>query len=375
MGHAGWSRWGPGAGLGAEGRRVVPGVGQGRVCRAGLPNQCCKLAPRPPLTGDFPSFPANGRQSPAPKVKPRSAEKGQGRARPVPGRAAEGRRELRRGGGRRRKAGGGGVEEPGPGSLPAYCTRKWRFPWVPERKKQSLGSPPPLFLSPPPPRPFACCCSTSLRRRPHRSRASLRRWANTFSSLSCFPWVYLFFICTICFRFPAILQRGCLSWGFFGGVRGRVLLCLWVQNEEDKYLRRRRGRLVPRLGRAALRGRGSRAPTAGLGCRALSFCLTVNRDGGSAGAASLLPGCSGALMMRLCLGELPAMVFWGGRSGLGRVWGFSCRLFSWRAACRSQGSSACAAAAPDRAVGLGLRGLGFSAGVCAGGGGGEGFIR
>lgn len=84
--------------------------------------------------------------------------------------------KLRRGGRRRRKA-GGGVEEPGPGSLPAYCTRKWRFRWVPERKKQSLFFfffPPPSSLPPPSANNRSTFPCGAL-------RAWLRRWASTFS--------------------------------------------------------------------------------------------------------------------------------------------------------------------------------------------------
>lgn len=153
----------------------MPGVGQGRICRAGLPNQCCKLAPRPPLAGDFPSFPANGSQSPAPKVKPGSAKKGRGER----GRC---RAEPRRVGGSCAAAAGGGgrreeeeeLRSPGPGASPLTALGSDAFPESRRERNKVWGSPPPLLLSHPPaplliaaPRPFAGA--------PHRSRASLRR--------------------------------------------------------------------------------------------------------------------------------------------------------------------------------------------------------
>lgn len=88
---------------------------------------------RPPLTGW--GFPLLGCQE---QRQPGGAEGGAGIC--GQGQGAQARAGTRRAGraGRRGKAGGGGVEEPGPGSLPAHRTRKWRFRWVPERKKQSL---------------------------------------------------------------------------------------------------------------------------------------------------------------------------------------------------------------------------------------------
>lgn len=93
-----------GAELRARSLHALPGVST--ALHAGLPNQCCVLAPR---SRGFPSFPARRR----------------GRARPPPGPSEmPAGAALRLRGRRRAGGGGGGVEEPGPGSLPAYRTRK-----------------------------------------------------------------------------------------------------------------------------------------------------------------------------------------------------------------------------------------------------------
>lgn len=63
--------------------------------------------------------------------------------------------------------------------------------------------------------------------------------ARSLCFFSSFPRVYFFFFkfCTICFRFPAILERGCLSWGVSFGGGGACFVCgCWVQDEEQKYL-------------------------------------------------------------------------------------------------------------------------------------------
>lgn len=285
--------------------------------------------------------------------------------------------EPRRVGGSCAAAAGGGRREeeelrsPGPGASPLTALGSDAFPESRRERNKVWGPPPALSFTPSPP-PL---CSLLLRVPPQAPpTAAVLRFAGEQTHFLPSPafrgFIYFLFAQFVSVSLP-FCRGGVFPEAFFWGCAGECCFVCGCRMRRTSTC----GGAGGGLGRAALRGRGSRAPAAGLRCRALSFCFTVNRDGGSAGAASLLPGCSGALMMRLCLGELSAMVFWGGRSGLGRVWGFSCRLFSWRAACRSQGSSACAAAAPDRAVGLGLRGLGFSAGICAGGGGGEDFIR
>lgn len=198
--------------LGASNRRVLPGVEHGQhFVGLGFQVSAANSLPGPYLLGiSLPSL-----QTAAKAKRRRSSQdprKRAGGGRPVPAGDAEDRREAARWGGgrrRRRKAGGGGVEEPGPGSLPAYCTRKWRFPWVPERKKQSLGG---FFSSPP---SFSPPLLTAVPRA-HTTAVSLRRWASTFSSLSCVPRVYYYSFFFFA-RFASVFLpfwRGAISWGF-----------------------------------------------------------------------------------------------------------------------------------------------------------------
>lgn len=271
-----------GAELRARSVHALPGVSTAAPCTLGfrISAACSLLA-----LGDSPPSPLGGGAA--------------------PGRCQDGR-EMPAGAalrlrGRRRAGGGGGVEEPGPGSLPAYRTRKWRFPWVPERKKQSFFGGFffffPFFLS----LGGLSFCVYSLQSAAPEAPAvprSAGEEARFVPSPAFRGFIFFARVASVLLPFwrggasPGALILGCRS------------ACeLWLQPELREYLWRRRGRAAPRG-----RGRGSRTGSAGppaAGSRARALSCSSFPYGSFAGArgAALPPGCSGAQRMRLRLGE------------------------------------------------------------------------